>query len=190
MLNREHHGPRAILNAVERLASGYGSECERVRQELAIAEAQLRDYRERLGKPFSHEHYLNQLASLRDQLKGGLSAPPPGQEGKEGPTVAELAAKIKELKAGNTIEAAPDRASKRSVLAEEPVTARIRRRAEAIATSNAVTTTREPLPPSEVHIPGLHGALPIQPEIKYQERIATARHGTAAREPENDMSGP
>ena len=37
-LSRDHHGPRAVLNALERLADGYGSECDRVRQDLAIAE--------------------------------------------------------------------------------------------------------------------------------------------------------
>ena len=31
-LSRDHHGPRAVLNALERLATGYGSECARVRQ--------------------------------------------------------------------------------------------------------------------------------------------------------------
>src|ERR1700682_5274062 len=68
-LSREHQGPRAVLNALERLATGYGSECVRVRQDLAIAESQLRDYRERLGKPFAHEQYLSELTALRDQLK-------------------------------------------------------------------------------------------------------------------------
>jgi hypothetical protein len=44
MLSRDHHGPRAVLNAVERLAGGYGPECDRVGQDLAITENQLRDY--------------------------------------------------------------------------------------------------------------------------------------------------
>jgi hypothetical protein len=35
---REHQGPGAIRNAVERLASAYGSEWTRMRQDLAIAE--------------------------------------------------------------------------------------------------------------------------------------------------------
>ena len=48
-LSREHHGPRAVLNALERLADGYGSQIATIRQELAIAEAQLRDYQARLG---------------------------------------------------------------------------------------------------------------------------------------------
>ena len=50
-LSREHRGPRAVLNALERLASGYGSQVATVRQELTIAESQLRDYQARLGAP-------------------------------------------------------------------------------------------------------------------------------------------
>jgi hypothetical protein len=72
-------------------------------------------------------NYLDQLATLRDQLKIGLS----GVEAKEGePTVAQLAERIKQLRAANTIEAAPQRAAKRQASAEEPVTARILRRSE------------------------------------------------------------
>ncbi len=48
--------------------------CVRVRQDLSIAESQLRDYQARLGKPFLHDVYLSELTSLRDQLKAGLSA--------------------------------------------------------------------------------------------------------------------
>ena len=33
-LSRDHHGPRAVLNALDRLANAYGSECVRVQQEL------------------------------------------------------------------------------------------------------------------------------------------------------------
>ncbi len=72
-------GPRAVLNAVERLASGYGSECDRVRQDLSMAESQLLDYGDRLGKPFPHEKYLSELTELRDQLKAGLSASAPDE---------------------------------------------------------------------------------------------------------------
>jgi N12 class adenine-specific DNA methylase len=132
MLSREHHGPRAVLNALERLASGYGSECARVRQDLAIAESQLRDYQARLGKPFLHDAYLSELTTLRDQLKAGLSRATSESEAEPLPPVCELAEKIKTLKAANTIEAAPERVGKRCSSAEEPVTARIRRRTEAI----------------------------------------------------------
>ncbi len=127
-LHREHQGPRAVLNALERLATNYGSEIVRVRQDLAIAESQLRDYRERLGKPFAHESYLSELTGLRDQLKAELSATAHTADDGKGPSVAELADRIKALKAANTIETAPQRARQKQAAAEEPVTARIRRR--------------------------------------------------------------
>jgi hypothetical protein len=46
------------------------------------------------------------------------------------PTVAELAEQITALKAAHTVEATPERTAKRKIAAEEPVTARIRRKAE------------------------------------------------------------
>jgi N12 class adenine-specific DNA methylase len=131
-LSREHHGPRAILNALERLAGSFDTPIASVSQDLAIAQAQLRDYQARLGQPFSHEAYLTQLTELRDQLKAGLSAPAP-QQGSDGPTVSDLAGRIKALKAAHTIEATPERVTKRRVSAEEPVTARIRRRTNLMA---------------------------------------------------------
>jgi hypothetical protein len=130
MLSRDAHGPRAVLNALERLAATYGSQCDTARQELAIAEGQLRDYQSRLGVPFPHDAYLGELSRLRDQLKASLSnaAPEPGVES---PTpVAGLAEQIKALKSTHTIEAAPQRTGSRRTAAEEPVTARIRRRIE------------------------------------------------------------
>ena len=119
-----------MLNALERLASSYGSECVRVRQDLSIAESQLRDYQARLGKSFPYDAYLSELTSLRDQLKAGLSATAHQPENEEGPSASELAEKIKALKAANTIEATPQRVRQKQSTAEEPVTARIRRRTE------------------------------------------------------------
>jgi hypothetical protein len=143
MLSRDHRGPRAILNALERLASGYDSECARLRQDLAIAEAQLRDYQARLGQPFPHETYLSELTTLRDQLKAALSSTTSqsaeGEEAKATP--AAIAECIKSLKAGHSIEVAPQRTGKRKCAGEEPVTARIRRHqaeAEAEAGSSSV----------------------------------------------------
>jgi hypothetical protein len=137
MLSREHQGPRAVLNALERLASGYRSDCDRVQQDLGIAESQLRDYQARLGKPFPHEGYLSELTTLRDLLKASLSGtnPDPGAEPQLG--VAELADRIKTLKAAHTIEATPQRTGKRPCSGEEPVTARIRRRTETTPASDA-----------------------------------------------------
>jgi hypothetical protein len=71
MLSREHQGPRAVLNSLERLADGYGSDCDRVRQDLGIAESQLRDYQARIGRPFAHDAYLSELTALRDLLEAG-----------------------------------------------------------------------------------------------------------------------
>ncbi len=127
MLSKDHPGPRAILNAVERLVNSYGSHCDTARQDLAIAEAQLRDYQSRLGVPFPHESYLSELAALRDQLKAGLSHATPELDGAP-MLVSEVAEKIKALKATHTVEATPQRTGKRTSSAEEPVTARIRRR--------------------------------------------------------------
>ena len=131
MLHREHRGPRAVLNAVERLAKGYGVECESLRQDMAIAEAQLRDYQARLGRPFAHEAYSSSLADLRDRLKAGLSGATPEAGAEPQPEVAELAERIKALKVANTVEAVPARIGKRRSSAEEPVTARILRRTDA-----------------------------------------------------------
>ena len=127
-LSRDHHGPRAVLNALDRLASACNSEIAHVRQELTIAESQLRDYQARLGKQFPHEAYLSELTALRDQLKAGLSASH-GPDAEGGPTVAEIAAQVKLLKAAHNIEATPQRVRQKHSAAEEPITARIRRRA-------------------------------------------------------------
>jgi hypothetical protein len=129
---REHHGPRAILNAVDRLASTYGPECARLRQDLAITESRLRDYQARLGQPFPHDAYLSALAALRDQLRDLLSGtdPEPGTGPRR--SDAELAERITALKAAHTVEATPERVGKRLLTAEEPITARIRRRMEAV----------------------------------------------------------
>ena len=134
-LSRDHHGPRAVLNALDRLANGYAAETARVKQDLAIAESQLRDYQARLGKPFLHDTYLTELTALRDQLKAGLSGTAHQPANEEGPSAADLAEKIKAIKAANTIEATPQRVRQKPSAAEEPVTARIRRRTESAATS-------------------------------------------------------
>ncbi len=123
-LSREHHGPRAVLNALERLAASYAAEVAHRSQELEVARSQLRDYQARLGKLFGHEAYLTELASLRDQLKVGLSAGAPAAHG-EGPSTAELAERIKELRAAHAVEAAPrsrmNSTAKRVVGGEVPV---------------------------------------------------------------------
>src|ERR1700730_17382659 len=127
-LSRDHHGPRAILNALDRLAGGYRSECARVQQDLSIAESQMRDYQARLGKPFLHDAYLSELTTLRDQLAAGLSETAQVRGDAAKPTVSELAEQIKTLRAEHTVEATPQRIGQRCASGEEPVTTRIRRR--------------------------------------------------------------
>ena len=176
-LARDHQGPRAVLNALERLANGYVAESDRVGKDLAIAEAQLRDYQIRLGKPFTLDAYLSELTALRDRLKAGLSATghEPGKE--QGPSVSELAERIKAMKAANSVEASPQRLGQKQSTAEEPITARIRRRREVIPASS-----------DEFSVPGNgHGqeaASPQEsspsstiPEVTFRERIALGRQG-------------
>jgi hypothetical protein len=129
-LSREHQGPRAVLNALERLANSYGSVCDRVHRDLDLARSHLRDYQDSLGKAFPHEAYLTELTTLRDQLKAGLSVTTQEPGKQEGPSVSEIAERIKALKAAHSIEATPQRAGQSHATTEEPVTRRIRRRTE------------------------------------------------------------
>ncbi len=137
LLPRDHHGPRAVLNALDRLAGNYGAVIATVRQDLTVAEAQLRDFQGRVGVRFAHEEYLSKLTTLRDQLKAALAGLPP-EEGIEPVPVAELADRINALKSARTVEAVPERTARRRLTGEEPVTAIIRRQAEAAAAAPAI----------------------------------------------------
>ncbi len=201
---REHQGSRAVLNALERLANAYGTDCARVQQDLGIAESQLRDYQERLGKPFLHDAYLSELTLLRDQLKAGLSATAPVKDDEAKPTVAELAERIKSLKAAHTIEATPQRSQQKASSAEEPITARIRRRKETASASDLplgsdapASPTGTALPPESTaqvtsgdrtpfETPSLHpstaGDTSIKPKKTFQERVARSRRRDEGQE--------
>jgi hypothetical protein len=174
-LSRDHQGPRAVLNALERLATGYGSEVVRVRQDLAIAESQLRDYQARLGKPFPHEAYLSALTELRDQLKTKLSATGHEPDESKEASASDLADTIKSLKAANTIEATPQRVRQKQSSAEEPVTARIRRRTEAHPASDAAL--QSDAAPEQEAVPATASpqVSPRKPPMTFQERIALER---------------
>jgi len=171
-LSRDHQGPRAVLNAVERVAAAYGSECVRVRQDLTIAESQLRDYQARLGKPFPHDAYLAELTGLRDQLKAGLSASAHESGKEEGPSVSELAGKIKAIKSAQSIEATPHRPRQKHSTAEEPITTRIRRRQETMPTPDqAVGHDEGPAEAAAVTPEPNSSAMPMT----FEERIAMER---------------
>jgi hypothetical protein len=88
-------GPRAVLNALDRLSGGYDKQAQTARQDLAIAEGQLRDYDSRLGAPFAHEAYLAELTSARDRLKASLAGSTPEPGAKLLPPAHEIADQIK-----------------------------------------------------------------------------------------------
>jgi hypothetical protein len=114
----------------------------------------LKDYQARVWQPFPHAEYASQLTGLRDRLKAALS----GAEQKEGePTIAELAERIKALRAANTVEATTERTATRRLPAEEPVRTRIRRRVDTCDT------------------PGPASSLATNPEITHRERLAQSR---------------
>jgi N12 class adenine-specific DNA methylase len=192
LLSRDHRGPRAVLNAIERLAGSYEEQCDATRQDLAIAEGQHRDHEARIGRPFPHDAYLAELAALRDQLKAGLSQGTP-EPGTQPIPVAELAERIKSLKADHTIDAAPERTASRRIAAEEPVTARIRRRTaqapiiETLAESEVSTVAmppaeaatpahREEPQPAVIHqVPEAVQAAPARPHAGYRQHVARDR---------------
>jgi hypothetical protein len=157
-----------VLNALERSAGGYGGECDRLSQDLTVAESQLRDYQARLGKPFAHQGYLAELTTLRDQLKACLSATAHESSENERPSVAELVEAIKTLKAAHTIEAAPQRIRQNQSTAEEPVTTRIRRRTELTDSADSTRSNR-----AESRV-GRNDSAP-KPRMTHSERIQEER---------------
>ncbi len=154
-LSKDSHGPRAVLNALERLAAGYDPEIHRLHQELSIAEGQFRDFQARVGKPFAHEAYLAELSELRSQLKAALAEGAPAPEAGK-PSVTELAERIKALRSANTIEAAPPRLAKRRTAGEEPVTTRLRRQRESLLAPD--------LPASETAVPSAQSETTAPPK--------------------------
>jgi hypothetical protein len=129
-LSRDFHGPRAVMNAVERLASNTGSHCDSARKDLSLSENQLRDYEARLGKPFPYSAYQADLMELRDRLKLALSSTSQEAGTETAPNPQDLADCIRALKDSHTLDSPPQapRLATRNPTAERPVTARIRER--------------------------------------------------------------
>jgi hypothetical protein len=106
ILSRESQGPRAVMNALGRLADSYEERVAGTKQDLAVATTQLGDYEARIGRAFRHAEYMDELTGLRDRLKVALSGTPAEGE----PTTGDLAERINALKASHEVEAAPARA--------------------------------------------------------------------------------
>ncbi len=133
-LSREAHGPRAVINAVNRLLDGAEAACDEVRRELDMARGRLADYQDRLGRVFPHEARRGELTELRDALRIALAEPVPGQARTDAVPERpshELAERIRLLLDVRVVEAPPpERRPTQAVTAERPVTARIRERME------------------------------------------------------------
>ena len=135
MLSRESQGPRAVLNALKRLTESSAEAGAKARSDLALSRTQLRDFEARIGVPFPHAAHLDELLTLRDQLKLALASPPtllPSAEEPASateplaPDSAAIAARIKTLLTTPPVTGDPSRPSRTAALAERPVTARIR----------------------------------------------------------------
>ncbi|OWK39469.1 DEAD/DEAH box helicase family protein [Fimbriiglobus ruber] len=100
-LSRESQGPRAVMNALNRIATTYDERIEATGKELVVVRGQLGDYEARLGRVFAHSGYMEELSGLRDRLKIALSGTPAEGE----PTAGELAEKIKALRESQVVEA-------------------------------------------------------------------------------------
>ena len=124
------------------------------------------------------------MTLLRDQLKARLSGKTPEPGSEPLPSVAELSERIKALKAAHNIEVAPQRVRQKQSTAEEPVTARIRRRTEANAVSDPVIQPDAALGEPEALPPESAQNSPLQPPMSFQQRLATERQ---RKDPESSL---
>jgi N12 class adenine-specific DNA methylase/adenine-specific DNA methylase len=150
-LSRENTGPRAVLNALNRIVDSYPARIAESTKELAVAEQQLLDYHARLGDAFPHEDYLVELTRLRDQMKRSLSGQPDEPDAPPQPTSAELSQQIKALRDTAKPENIGERTTtKAATTSEEPITTRLRRRItadskEPLALNNLSDETPQPI---------------------------------------------
>lgn len=131
-LSRDHQGPRAVLNALQRLAAGYEEQIELATQDAELYGRQLTDYQQRQGLSFTEDAYLSELTSLRDELRSAMSLRPGPdlvKEAEAAPTrsASDVAEAVQSLMAGHHHEETPVRESSANVAtAERPITTRIR----------------------------------------------------------------
>jgi hypothetical protein len=163
-LARDAHGPRAILNAVERLLGSTAAERDKAARDLAIAQGQLRDYEVRLGTTFAHAGYLAALTDLRNQLEAALSRPAQDSAEASLPPVGTLVERLKALHAAHTLEAAPERSTpRRTATVEEAITTRIRQREQAEPAPKPEDTPAPISPPTPPPMPATTPAPPVTP---------------------------
>jgi hypothetical protein len=158
-LARAVHGPRAILNAVDRLIGTAEPERDKATRDLTIAQGQRRDYDTRLGTGFAHAAYLEELTALRNQLEAALSHT--AQDGAKAspPSVGVLVDRLKAMHAAHTLDATPPRSVPRNTATvEEAITTRIRQWEQAEAALQPDDVPAPVTPPTPAPLP------PIAPE--------------------------
>jgi hypothetical protein len=165
-LARDHHGPRAILNAVERIMDSYDAQCDRTRHDLTLARTQLRDFEARLGTAFPHDAYVTELTDLRNRLKAALANL--AEHGAEIPVLTE---RFTTLTASQAIETTPNCPTQRqAATVAEPVTTRI---LETIKKALGQESKATPLVPVAVAAPS-SAPVPVAPFTATQPSLFDA----------------
>jgi hypothetical protein len=138
-LSRDHHGPRAVLNALERLAEGFASEIARAPRFRLSPRRSSATTSLAFGAPLAHEQYHAALTTLRDPLKMRLAGMTTDEAVGELPEASDLADRIQALTAAHKISGTPERVTRGTASAAEPITERIRRRAGGVMTPVVIT---------------------------------------------------
>jgi N12 class adenine-specific DNA methylase len=125
-LSRDHQGPRAVMNALERLRNSYRVEMQTAEQELLLKQRQFQDYDARLGQSFAAARYVQQLTALRDQLKAKLSKKESGDADPAEKPTHELIEAYQAMKAGQQAEIIPLRPKSAEKTLELPIASRVR----------------------------------------------------------------
>ncbi|MCA9200268.1 MAG: hypothetical protein KDA87_22165, partial [Planctomycetales bacterium] len=122
-LTRQHQGPRAVLNALTRLANTYPDQLTAAEAKLRLSEKQLTDYQTRIGTPFAHQAFQQELTELRDQLKRALAADG-GQPKEDALNAAALSTSIKQMleEKSNPAEPTLRRNATKGLVDHEPAT--------------------------------------------------------------------
>jgi hypothetical protein len=129
LLSNDHQGPRALLDAANRLINSFEDQHQRTTAAIELAKKQHHDCQQRVGISFEFDEYVKELSQLRDGLKLALSDRPSESDTTHLLSVREITAKIKSLRSLYTSYETPKRNAEVQVsIAVEPIVARLKRR--------------------------------------------------------------